>query len=97
MAAKRSASGGVQGDAEHTDVSDGRTQYRARLRRAVSHAGGRGSAHGPVPVQRRWGDIITGVVAVPVLWLLKDWGARHTTAIAPWNLFGAADLVLAIA
>jgi hypothetical protein len=32
-----------------------------------------------------------------VLWLLKDVGARYTTAIAAWNLFGAADLVLAIA
>src|SRR6266498_5775536 len=44
-----------------------------------------------------WGDIITGIVAVPVLWLLKDGAARYSTAIATWNLFGAADLVLAIA
>jgi len=46
--------------------------------------------------QRRWGDIITGVVAVPLLWLLKDGVARHRTAITAWNLFGTADLVLAI-
>jgi hypothetical protein len=52
---------------------------------------------GPFPYSAAWGDIITGVVAVPVLWLLKDGGARYTTAIAAWNLFGAADLVLAIA
>jgi hypothetical protein len=52
---------------------------------------------GPFPYSAAWGDIITGVVAVPVLWLLKDGAARHTTAIAAWNLFGAADLVLAIA
>jgi hypothetical protein len=33
-----------------------------------------------------------------VLWLLKDdAGARHTTAIGVWNVFGAADLVLTIA
>jgi|AmaraimetFIIA100_FD_contig_81_1768843_length_1217_multi_3_in_0_out_0_2 hypothetical protein len=53
---------------------------------------------GPFPYSAAWGDIITGVVALPVLWLLKDdAGARHTTAIGAWNLFGTADLVLAIA
>jgi hypothetical protein len=56
-----------------------------------------GRLTGPFPYSAAWGDIITGVVAVPVLWLLKDGGARYTTAIAVWNLFGAADLVLAIA
>ena len=52
---------------------------------------------GPFPYSAAWGDIITGVAAVPVLWLLKDGGTRYTTAIVAWNLFGAADLVLAIA
>jgi len=56
-----------------------------------------GRLTGPFPYSAAWGDIITGVIAVPVLWLLKDGGARYTTAIAAWNLFGAADLVLAIA
>ena len=57
-----------------------------------------GRLTGPFPYSAAWGDIITGVVAVPVLWLLKDdAGARNTTAIGAWNLFGAADLVLAIA
>ena len=56
-----------------------------------------GRLTGPFPYSAAWGDIITGVVAVPVLWLLKDGVARHTTAIAAWNLFGTADLVLAIA
>src|SRR5262245_22840690 len=56
-----------------------------------------GRLTGPFPYSAAWGDIITGVVAVPVLWLLKDGAARHATAIAAWNLFGAADLVLAIA
>ncbi len=56
-----------------------------------------GRLTGPFPYSAAWGDIITGVAAVPVLWLLKDGGAHHTTAIAAWNLFGAADLVLAIA
>jgi hypothetical protein len=56
-----------------------------------------GRLTGPFPYSAAWGDIITGVVAVPVLWLLKNGGGRYTTAIAAWNLFGTADLVLAIA
>ena len=52
-----------------------------------------GRLTGPFPHSAAWGDIITGIVAVPVLWLLKDGCARHTTAVAAWNLFGAADLV----
>jgi len=56
-----------------------------------------GRLTGPFPYSAAWGDIITGVVALPVLWLLKDGAARYTTAIAAWNLFGTADLVLAIA
>ncbi len=56
-----------------------------------------GRLTGPFPYSAAWGDIITSTVAVPVLWLLKDGGVRYTTAIAAWNLFGAADLVLAIA
>jgi hypothetical protein len=56
-----------------------------------------GRLTGPFPHSAAWGDIITGVVALPVLWLLQDGGARYTTPIAAWNLFGAADLMLAIA
>jgi hypothetical protein len=56
-----------------------------------------GRLTGPFPHSAAWGDIVTGVAAVPVLWLLKGNGVRHTTAIGAWNLFGAADLVLAIA
>jgi hypothetical protein len=52
-----------------------------------------GRLSGPFPYSAAWGDIITGVVAVPVLWLLKDGAARHTPAIGAWNLFGTADLV----
>jgi len=56
-----------------------------------------GRLTGPFPYSAAWGDIITGVVAVPVMWLLKDGAASHATAIGAWNLFGTADLVLAIA
>jgi hypothetical protein len=55
-----------------------------------------GRLTGPFPYSAAWGDIITGIVAVPVLWLLKDGAARHSMAIAAWNLFGTVDLVLAI-
>src|SRR5262245_31771794 len=55
-----------------------------------------GRLTGPFPYSAAWGDIITGVLAVPVLWLLKDGAKRHSTAIGAWNLFGAADLVFAI-
>ena len=56
-----------------------------------------GRLSGPFPYSAAWGDIITGVFAVPVLWLLKADGARYTRLITAWNLFGTADLVLAIA
>ena len=56
-----------------------------------------GRLTGPFPYSAAWGDIITGVAAVLVLWLLKDGIARHAAPITAWNLFGAADLVLAIA
>ncbi len=56
-----------------------------------------GRLTGPFPYSAAWGDIITGVVAVPVLWLLKDdTGARYAPVIGAWNLFGTADLLLAI-
>jgi len=55
-----------------------------------------GRLTGPFPYSAAWGDIITGVAAVPVLLLVTDGNTRHAAAIAAWNLFGAADLVLAI-
>jgi hypothetical protein len=44
-----------------------------------------------------WGDIITGVTAIPVAWMVwrKVAGWRPVAFI--WNLFGAADLIDAIA
>ena len=52
-------------------------ESEARLKLAAE-----GRLTGPFPYSAAWGDIITGVVAVPMLWLLKDGGARYTTAIA---------------
>jgi len=56
-----------------------------------------GRLSGPFPYSAAWGDIITGVLAVPVLWLAQAVGARNVAVIAAWNAFGTADLVLAIA
>lgn len=55
-----------------------------------------GRLAGPFPYFAGWGDIITGMFAIPVAWLAKDARTRHLNAIAAWDLFGAADLVLAI-
>ena len=55
-----------------------------------------GRLSGPFPVFAGWGDIITGVVAMPLLWFVNHEGTRRANAIAAWNLFGAADLALAI-
>ena len=55
-----------------------------------------GRLSGPFPYSAAWGDIITGVVAVPMLWLAQAPG-RHTTVLHLWNAFGMADLVAAIA
>jgi hypothetical protein len=55
-----------------------------------------GRLAGPFPFFAAWGDIITGVVALPMMRLATMARAWRTTAIAAWDLFGTADLVLAI-
>ena len=93
-----------------TDVRDQRIQFvvTARvgaLRQAYGWGGKKlacllaaeGRLAGPFPHSAAWGDIITGVAAVPLLWLTTTTGTRHKAAIAAWDLFGAADLVIAIA
>jgi hypothetical protein len=54
-----------------------------------------GRLAGPFPYFAAGGDIITGVVALRMMRLARETGAGRT-AIAAWNLFGTADLVLAI-
>ena len=56
-----------------------------------------GRLAGPFPYFAGWGDIITGVLALPLIWLANYEGAKTNATIAAWNLFGTADLVLAIA
>jgi hypothetical protein len=55
-----------------------------------------GRLAGPFSFFAGWGDILTGVLAMPTAWLATTAGTRPTNAIAAWDLFGAADLVLAI-
>jgi hypothetical protein len=52
-----------------------------------------GKLAGPFPFFAGWGDIITGIFAVL---LLSAVGTNHRGALKAWNLFGAADLVLAL-
>jgi hypothetical protein len=52
---------------------------------------------GPFPFFAGWGDIITAVAALPIMWLVASTGLRHRPLIAAWNLFGTLDLVNALA
>jgi hypothetical protein len=55
-----------------------------------------GRLAGPFPYFAAGGDIITAIVALPMMWLAARPSGPPTSAIAAWNLFGIADLVLAI-
>ena len=44
-----------------------------------------------------WGDIIAGVTALPLAWSIARFGARVRMLALLWNVFGAADLVNAVA
>jgi hypothetical protein len=54
-----------------------------------------GRLAGPFPTSAGWGDVITGVLALPVAWLaLRGQGRPLVWA---WNAFGMLDLVAALA
>jgi len=44
-----------------------------------------------------WGDIIAGVAAAPLAWSIARFGARVRMLALLWNVFGAADLLNAVA
>jgi hypothetical protein len=44
-----------------------------------------------------WGDIIAGVAAPPLAWAIARFGERVRMLALLWNVFGAADLVNAVA
>lgn len=48
---------------------------------------------GPFPQSAGWGDILTGLLAIPLAMALTRGSRRYLGA---WNLFGAADLVVAV-
>src|SRR5262249_8408777 len=53
-----------------------------------------GRLSGPFPFYAGWGDIITGVLAIPIL--LGRLESKHPAVVMAWNVFGAVDLVNAI-
>jgi hypothetical protein len=54
-----------------------------------------GRLAGPFPTSAGWGDIITGVLALPVAWLALRGQAK--ALVWAWNAFGMLDLVAALA
>jgi hypothetical protein len=54
-----------------------------------------GRLSGPFPYSAAWGDIITGVFAVPLALAARQ-AKRPRLAIAAWNLFGTLDLFAAV-
>jgi hypothetical protein len=55
-----------------------------------------GRLGGPFPQSAGWGDVITGLLAVPVMGLTAQQIAPRDRAIWLWNAFGTLDLVAAI-
>jgi len=53
-----------------------------------------GRLGGPFPHSAGWGDVITGVLALPVAWLALRGGSNRL--VAAWNAFGMLDLVIAV-
>jgi hypothetical protein len=54
-----------------------------------------GRLAGPFPYSAGWGDIITGVFALPVAWLASR--RQGDGMVWIWNVFGTLDLVAALA
>ena len=54
-----------------------------------------GRLAGPFPTSAGWGDVITGVLALPVAWLALR--AQGKPLVWTWNAFGMLDLVAALA
>jgi hypothetical protein len=56
-----------------------------------------GRLSGPFPLFAGWGDIVTGALAIPVAWLAVAASAKHDGIVTAWNVFGALDLIVAVA
>jgi hypothetical protein len=55
-----------------------------------------GRLSGPFPLSAGWGDIATGVLAVPALWLALRPSPNYAL-LAAWNTIGTLDLIGAVA
>jgi hypothetical protein len=55
-----------------------------------------GRLSGPFPYSAGWGDIITGAFAIPVAILAARGLAHRRSVFTAWNLFGTADLIVAV-
>jgi len=51
---------------------------------------------GPFPQSAGWGDVITGLFAIPVMGLAAQVSTAANWKIALWNVFGTLDLIAAV-
>jgi len=58
------------------------------------HAAGRLPA--PFAPIAGWGDILVGMLAIPVAWVAARFGSRADGTVLLWNILGIADLVAAV-
>jgi hypothetical protein len=56
-----------------------------------------GRLSGPFPQSAGWGDVIVGVTAVPLTLAVARDMVRRRGALLAWNVFGALDLIAALA
>ena len=56
-----------------------------------------GRLSGPFPYSAGWGDVITGLWAIPLAIAGRRGTAKPDARSFAWNVFGAADLIAAIA
>ena len=51
---------------------------------------------GPFPQSAGWGDVITGLFAIPVMRLAAQVSTAANRKVALWNVFGTLDLIAAV-
>jgi hypothetical protein len=55
-----------------------------------------GRLGGPFPQSAGWGDIITGIFAIPLVWAVARGAPNLRGLIGAWNAFGTLDLIVAV-
>ncbi|MDB5290450.1 MAG: hypothetical protein JWL69_1691 [Phycisphaerales bacterium] len=56
----------------------------------------RGRLPAPFAPSAGWGDIVAGLAAVPVAWMVYRQVSGWRAALIAWNVFGMADLIAAV-